>query len=424
MTGSELPRPEPSGQAQNPTLTIPHASFATLFLEMVYCPHGAAATKDDEPWTVVATGTGFFYRNEKGQDFILTARHNLTGKHWETGEFLSRSVSPTHVRFLLRSGKLVNGGIPIPFEMKSPGVATTQMLFKQYQLPLVDDDENPTWLDHPDYGSRMDVAAIPFENPTPKDIDIIALEAGNEPADTDANIPVTQEISIPGYPFGLHSGPALPLWIRGFVASEPRFFHEHNGDTIPAFLVDARTRKGSSGSPAVLLRLPGSLILNAGGPLQYSLGAKSRLLGVYTGRISDESDLGFVWHIREVATMCRTTSAEPAVATDITTWGKPPTLGQAKTGTRRCGPASTRTYSVKEYAALLRGPGPDRTPESVEPYKVEWLQRRLRGAAEPALPGYKAGGKWRATQEDVDAAIELLRPRRRSQRGRSNMTGE
>lgn len=59
----------------------------------------------------------------------------------------------------------------------------------------------------------------------------------------------------------------------------------------------------------------------------------------------------------------------------------------------------TTTYSLDEYAHILRG--------SAEPHDVQWLVLRLRRGE---LPGYKAGRKWRATQADVDAAIESLRP--------------
>jgi hypothetical protein len=57
-----------------------------------------------------------------------------------------------------------------------------------------------------------------------------------------------------------------------------------------------------------------------------------------------------------------------------------------------------RTYSVKEYAAILLGTGPAGTTESVELHKIGWLEERLCGKALPALPGYKVGRKWRATQ--------------------------
>jgi hypothetical protein len=65
---------------------------------------------------------------------------------------------------------------------------------------------------------------------------------------------------------------------------------------------------------------------------------------------------------------------------------------------------TTTTYSLEEYAEQLLG--------SAEPAHTQWLAKRLRGAAEPALPGYKVGRCWRATREDVDTAIEILRPTR------------
>jgi hypothetical protein len=73
---------------------------------------------------------------------------------------------------------------------------------------------------------------------------------------------------------------------------------------------------------------------------------------------------------------------------------------------------TTATYSIEEYAAALMGPGPDGTAATVEPSKVEWLRRRLSGEAKPVLPGFKVARQWRATDEDIDTAIKLLRPQR------------
>ncbi|ULN72271.1 DNA-binding protein [Mycolicibacterium smegmatis] len=63
---------------------------------------------------------------------------------------------------------------------------------------------------------------------------------------------------------------------------------------------------------------------------------------------------------------------------------------------------TARTFSVEEYAIAVRG--------SAKPADVKWLERHLRGEAEPRLPGFKAGRKWRATEDDIAQAIELLRP--------------
>ncbi|BBY88464.1 hypothetical protein [Mycolicibacterium tokaiense] len=71
---------------------------------------------------------------------------------------------------------------------------------------------------------------------------------------------------------------------------------------------------------------------------------------------------------------------------------------------------TVQTISLKEYAAALLGPGPDGTADSVKDHKIQWLTKRLRGEAKPHLPGNKAGRQWRATEDDVEKAIELLRP--------------
>lgn len=62
------------------------------------------------------------------------------------------------------------------------------------------------------------------------------------------------------------------------------------------------------------------------------------------------------------------------------------------------------TISDHAYAIALRG--------SAEPADIKWLHRHLRGESQPQLPGIKVGGKWRATEEMVDEAIELLTPKR------------
>ena len=59
-----------------------------------------------------------------------------------------------------------------------------------------------------------------------------------------------------------------------------------------------------------------------------------------------------------------------------------------------------KTFSLEEAAQIIRG--------SARKADRDWLMLRLRAGR---LPGFKAGNRWRMTQADVDAAIELLRPR-------------
>lgn len=58
------------------------------------------------------------------------------------------------------------------------------------------------------------------------------------------------------------------------------------------------------------------------------------------------------------------------------------------------------SISDAEYAQALRG--------ASMPGDIEWLHRHLRGDSQPKLPGFKVGRKWRATEEMVEQAIELL----------------
>jgi len=63
-----------------------------------------------------------------------------------------------------------------------------------------------------------------------------------------------------------------------------------------------------------------------------------------------------------------------------------------------------RTFSLAEVAVVLCGHD--------GPTEQRWVLDHLRGYQKPALPGFKVQRKWRMTQEDLDASIELLRPKR------------
>ena len=99
-------------------------------------------------------------------------------------------------------------------------------------------------------------------------------------------------VSVIGYPFGLLTG-GLPIgiWATGFVASEPDF--NAYGD-MPTMLIDCRTRQGQSGAPVLAFREGGAVSMTDGST-QILSGPAKRFLGIYSGRINDDSDLGIVW---------------------------------------------------------------------------------------------------------------------------------
>jgi hypothetical protein len=82
-------------------IAIPNESFRAVFIEMVF--RGGEGLHMTAPETVLATGTGFFYRVD-GVDYLITARHNFTGRHWQTNQLMytAHAVDPTHVRVRVR----------------------------------------------------------------------------------------------------------------------------------------------------------------------------------------------------------------------------------------------------------------------------------------------------------------------------------
>ena len=281
MTGSGAPVPHTNFQ-------VPNEYFHTVPLEMLWVAEGFNASIEEvkaaPKW---ASGTGFFYR-AAGYDFIVTAQHNFSGRNWETNEFQSpRSVAPTHVKVAFRVE-------PPDGEFNANELGVSDWVFR-----LVDKDENPLWLEHPQRGREVDIAVLAFEKPAPN-LHIVPLTP--EVLGSDPRFWITQDVFIAGYPFGLDTGFVWPLWTRGTVASEPAVHFTYKGREYPFFLVDARTRTGQSGSPVFLLRRPFHEIASDDAP------PRSRLLGIYTGRINldnrGDSDLGFVWHIGEVDRIC------------------------------------------------------------------------------------------------------------------------
>jgi hypothetical protein len=117
-------------------------------------------------------------------------------------------------------------------------------------------------------------------------------------------------VTVVGFPFGVNTD-SLAIWTRASIASE--FDADYND--LPLYLVDARTRDGQSGSPVIFFRTGayfekyGSIVLpnmdqkfvrRPGAPIsdedgRPTSGFTEEFLGVYSGRINAESDLGFVW---------------------------------------------------------------------------------------------------------------------------------
>lgn len=83
--------------------------------------------------------------------------------------------------------------------------------------------------------------------------------------------------------------------MSGTIASEPlvNLIIPNTNIEIPGFLIDARTREGASGSPVIYYDKQGILPNNNG--FSICSNAIRIPLGIYSGRISNNSDLGILW---------------------------------------------------------------------------------------------------------------------------------
>ena len=108
---------------------------------------------------------------------------------------------------------------------------------------------NPRWREHPG-GKAIDVVALPLSM---TDVAVRFYPIDLALADFDMLVQVAMTVSIIGFPFGLATNGALPIWKTGHIASDPDI--EYQGK--PAFLVDSSTRGGMSGSPVVVRQYNG-----------------------------------------------------------------------------------------------------------------------------------------------------------------------
>ncbi|WP_267275752.1 trypsin-like peptidase domain-containing protein [Arthrobacter sp. CDRTa11] len=202
--------------------------------------------------------------------FLITNWHNLAGRDPETNEIKSsRGVTPDEVRILHNDARKVGSWI-----------------FKSE--PLLDAAENPLWVEH-DWGKEVDVVALSLTDTDGVTFYPYALENNME---DQVMLGPSSSVNIIGFPFAESSHAGIGIWARGTIASEMDLDYRD----WPRFLIDSRTRPGQSGSP-VMFYSPGGAVLLKSGTTAYFSEPIIQLLGVYSGRINKESDLGIVWKI-------------------------------------------------------------------------------------------------------------------------------
>jgi len=207
-------------------------------------------------------------------------------------------------RYLITNWHVVSGRDPITRDPISKSAAVPNRLvvwlhkkgflgqWNGASMPLVSEHGKPLWNEglHHKSGHMVDVVALPLPA-TGDEVDFFDMEL--ELKDVDVVVTPSESVSIVGFPFGRSSDGKLAIWKTGHVASDI----DIDFGTKPVFLVDATTKSGMSGSPVVARRVG---VVTSSSGVNIGLSA-TRLLGVYSGRISDQPDdkdnwnLGMVW---------------------------------------------------------------------------------------------------------------------------------
>lgn len=218
--------------------------------------------------TYLGQATAFLWQLHE-RHYLVTSWHVLSGKDFFTLQNLRDDAGrPNVVRALFQ----------IPGEFHK----------QEWRIPVRDGDDAPLWMVHP--GNRIDVAVLPF--PAGPDT-IVGLYPLNVLANDPLVIAIGMEVFILGYPFKI-APPALPIWKRGSIASEPELVRMTSG----YMYVDTASRPGMSGAP-VIRRSVGTHSLTTGETVT-DFRYKTRFLGVYSGRIPTdhpyEAQIGLVWH--------------------------------------------------------------------------------------------------------------------------------
>ena len=261
--------------------------------------------------TTLAYGSGFLY-NRNGKYYIVTAWHNLSGRH-------SFTLKCLHSKNGLPNNLIAD--MPCLIRSKQDGLYARMSVRFDF-----DDGVNTTYLVHATGWPRVDVAVIPFEpeDELPHEVylsdgttrkyskplkyraykhypgnGIVYFSSDQASVQLPEGWIITHTVGdalfLLGFPDGIFDYRVIPIWKRATIATEPSL--DWNGQKT--FLVDAASRKGMSGGPAIYYSKMGIVPVEPGSSL--SIGSPlSVLQGVYVGRVGVgdsefEAQVGVVW---------------------------------------------------------------------------------------------------------------------------------
>jgi hypothetical protein len=226
--------------------------------------------------TFLSSATAFLV--SRGHElFLITNRHVVTGLNQTGGTILSTT-----------------GAVPSKLRVMLPMREELQISWELgLTLDLYDEQYHNLWFEHPTLGPRADIVALRLP-PRPRSVEL----AYDVLSPINLVLAPAETVSVVGFPFGVTSGGGIgnaergvfAVWATGFVASEPGVDY----DGLPVFLIDCRSRPGQSGSPVLYTR-QGGTVTRPSGTVEMHVGRVTEFLGIYSGRINTDSDIGMVW---------------------------------------------------------------------------------------------------------------------------------
>jgi hypothetical protein len=232
----------------------------------------------------LGNATGFFCEY-RGRTFLVTNWHVVSGRNYQTNHPLHRSQA-------------LPGALKVHTHLTTGAQASESTLSSStvFQISLANGDGSPCWLQHPLFGTDVDVIAIDVSSRIVDCERIFRINLETELA-RDTDLSVMDQAFVTGYPLSATTTPnSLPIYKSGTIASEPRVF-----DSIPRIYIDGKTKTGMSGSPVMVKQQAHS---------QKRLTGIERLengldfIGIYSGRERQErsefeAELGIIWPYKE-----------------------------------------------------------------------------------------------------------------------------
>ena len=251
---------------------IDDLSYTSILIETYY--------KNNNKSTKLGSATGFIIE-EKELLYLVTNWHVASGRNVVTDKPLDKKKAgiPNILKI-----KLLNN--PPKLEREYHDIVLHESVHDDYESV----SKSKKWIEHPK-GSKIDVVLLPLD-PSKFSTKIPdKLKFDLKLKDTDVILEPAMRVSIIGFPLGKSGGKQFPIWVTGFIASEP----EMDAEELPMLYVNAPGRSGLSGAPVIFKsygEYRSSNGINYGNPI-------TKFIGINSGRLEPDgnisSDICRIW---------------------------------------------------------------------------------------------------------------------------------